>query len=84
MSSIFGRESVEYECPNCKSVVVTDTSEHISGTAWLSAFVMCTQIVCCLCSWIPLVRQDCKTTIHTCSECGAHLGRYRGEAECCY
>ena len=79
-----GREAIEYECPSCKSIIVTETTETISGSGWLAAFLMCVAVPLCICAWIPLIKSECKTTSHRCPECGAHLGRLRGEAECCY
>lgn len=56
------------DCPRCQTQTYTTVTKEAGDAVTLWAVVLCC-LTGVLCAWVPCVIDDCKDTVHRCSQC---------------
>jgi len=74
----FGRDPVRTTCSNCRQEVTTTTIEETGVMAYVAAGIICVLGCWCGCCLIPFCMDSMKDVLHTCPNCNAKMGKYKG------
>jgi len=73
----FGPKSAKVICSSCQATVTTSTDSRPSMMAWAVSCALCfTMLWPCFC--VPFCIDSFKDVKHSCPNCNATLGRYKG------
>ena len=67
-----GNSPALVDCPRCQTQTRTVVTKEAGDAVTLWAVVLCC-LTGVLCAWLPCVIDDCKDTVHRCSQCGLLL-----------
>lgn len=70
-----GPESSVMMCPHCHHQVSTTVVSEPNTKTHLFALLLCL-FVCWPCCCVPYCMDSCQSRLHSCPNCGAHLGTY--------
>lgn len=75
------KQPVSMNCPQCNARIVTRVTKQTGGGTWLISGGVCLAgcvfpilwLGCCL---LPFCIDDCKDSVHHCSNCNAYIGTH--------
>ncbi|PZC75753.1 hypothetical protein B5X24_HaOG205670 [Helicoverpa armigera] len=72
-----GPKSCPVVCPSCKATINTKVDSKTTVKTHFMALLLCSCVVCSLCSCMPYCMKSCRNADHYCPNCGTYLGTYK-------
>lgn len=72
-----GPNSVKMSCPTCRADIKTTTVSDHQASAHICCIILCL-LGCCLCSCLPYCMNAFMSVHHSCPNCKAYIGTWKG------